>query len=75
MSSVHYLTNTYMSPADPVPPSSISTEPIAVAEIAPVKPKRQGLGASREIVETLLLAFVIFVAVRAVVLNFKVDGT
>ncbi len=37
--------------------------------------KRQGLGAAREIVETLLLAFIIFVAVRAVVLNFKVDGT
>lgn len=37
--------------------------------------KRKGLGAVREIVETLLLAFVIFVAVRAVVLNFKVDGT
>jgi signal peptidase I len=37
--------------------------------------KRQGFGAAREIVETLLLAFVIFVAVRAVVLNFKVDGT
>jgi len=28
----------------------------------------------REIVETILLAVVIFVAVRAVVLNFKVDG-
>jgi signal peptidase I len=39
------------------------------------KSKRQGFGAVREIVETLLLAFVIFVAVRAVVLNFKVDGT
>lgn len=38
------------------------------------KEKKQGLTAAREIVETLLLAFVIFVAVRAVVLNFKVDG-
>jgi signal peptidase I len=37
--------------------------------------KRHGLGATREIIETLLLALVIFVAVRAVVLNFKVDGT
>jgi signal peptidase I len=37
--------------------------------------KAKGLGAVREIVETLLLAFIIFVAVRAVVLNFRVDGT
>lgn len=40
----------------------------------PHRPKKQGRTAVREIVETLLLAFVIFVAVRAVVLNFKVDG-
>lgn len=31
--------------------------------------------AIREIVETLLLAFLIFVAVRALVLNFRVDGS
>jgi len=36
---------------------------------------RSGIGrAIREIVETVVLAAVIFVAVRAVVLNFKVDG-
>ena len=50
------------SPAPPAAPGS------------PPKPQKQGLTAVREIVETLLLAFVIFVAVRAVVLNFKVDG-
>jgi signal peptidase I len=37
------------------------------------KARRQG-SALREIVETLLLAVIIFVAVRAVVLNFRVDG-
>ncbi|MEJ7761390.1 MAG: signal peptidase I [Thermomicrobiales bacterium] len=37
---------------------------------------RSGVGrAVREIVETIILAAVIFVAVRAVVLNFKVDGS
>lgn len=35
--------------------------------------KKQG-SMVREIVETLLLALIIFVAVRAVVLNFRVDG-
>src|SRR5215207_10200430 len=37
----------------------------------PVKPKSRTV---REIVETLLLALVIFVGVRLVVLNFRVDG-
>ena len=40
-----------------------------------INQKKQGLSAVREIVETLLLAFVIFVGVRALVLNFRVDGT
>lgn len=44
-------------------------EPAPVA----VKPVRKS-SATREIVETLLLALIIFVAVRALVLNFKVDG-
>ena len=69
----------YVSP-DPAPPSALRSDPVATPAVpataaAESKPKRQGLGAIREIVETLLLAFVIFVAVRAVVLNFKVDGT
>jgi signal peptidase I len=41
-------------------------------------PPRKGSGAlraGREIVETLLLAVVIFLGVRLLVLNFKVDGT
>src|SRR4051812_10992807 len=45
----------------------------------PVTPQRPTASktatrAVREIVETLLLALLIFVAVRAVVLNFRVDG-
>jgi signal peptidase I len=38
-----------------------------------VKPAKKS-SAMREIIETLLLALIIFVAVRALVLNFKVDG-
>jgi signal peptidase I len=59
--------------APPTDPSSESPPPAVTPNASP-KPKKQGLTAVREIVETLLLAFVIFVAVRAVVLNFKVDG-
>lgn len=38
------------------------------------RPRAQKVSVIREIVETLLLALIIFVAVRAVVLNFRVDG-
>jgi signal peptidase I len=59
----------------PPPPLEFET-PVAKPTVQTSKPeKKQGLGAIREIVETLLLAFVIFVAVRAVVLNFRVDGS
>src|SRR5688500_14259836 len=47
------------APAEPTP------------QAKPVKPKSRAI---REIVETLLLALVIFVGVRLVVLNFRVDG-
>ncbi len=46
-------------------------------EIEAVRPERRsgtGSRAAREILETLLLAVVIFVGVRLVVLNFRVDG-
>jgi signal peptidase I len=55
--------------------------PVTPADNAPVaadsttKPAKSGGRAIREIVETLLLALVIFVGVRLVVLNFRVDGT
>jgi signal peptidase I len=58
----------------PAQQSIVIPEPQA-ADDGPAKgQKKQGLSAVREIVETLLLAFLIFVAVRAVVLNFRVDG-
>ncbi len=41
--------------------------------IAVAKPAKKS-SAMREIIETLLLALIIFVAVRSLVLNFKVDG-
>lgn len=41
----------------------------------PAQPKTPAARAVREIVETLVLAFLIFVAVRALVLNFRVDGS
>ena len=39
------------------------------------KPERERKSALREVVETIALAIVIFVAVRSVVLNYRVDGT
>jgi signal peptidase I len=70
------LSDEYGYTPKPTPTASYTqADGVVPAEVAPPKPKRQGLGAVREIIETLLLAFVIFVAVRAVVLNFKVDGT
>jgi signal peptidase I len=53
------------TPADDVP---LDDGPIAS------KPAKSGGRAIREIVETLLLALVIFVGVRLIVLNFRVDG-
>jgi signal peptidase I len=53
-----------------------TTTPEIESVAAPTaKPRKQGMGATREIIETLMLAFVIFVGVRALVLNFRVDGT
>ncbi|HET8522145.1 MAG TPA: signal peptidase I [Thermomicrobiales bacterium] len=55
--------------APPVDPSAPAPPATATATAA-----SSGMRAIREIVETLLLAVVIFVAVRMVVLNFRVDG-
>lgn len=59
-----------------------STPPTMPADVAPItdeqtpqRAEKKRTGAIREIIETALLAILIFVAVRAVVLNFKVDGT
>ncbi|HEY7037057.1 MAG TPA: signal peptidase I [Thermomicrobiales bacterium] len=50
--------------------------PVEVEANPPTKPTatKSAARAVREIVETLLLALIIFVAVRALVLNFRVDG-
>jgi signal peptidase I len=60
--------------ADNFVPSPELTQP---PDSAPpvVSPTVRGSRAVREIVETLLLALVIFVGVRLVVLNFRVDGS
>src|SRR3954451_13946247 len=44
------------------------------ADASATKPVPKKTGAVRETIETLLLALFIFVAVRQVVLNFRVDG-
>jgi signal peptidase I len=51
---------------------SMTPEPDALAQSPPAAKKRPSM--FREIIETLLLALVIFLAVRTVVLNFRVDG-
>ena len=54
-----------------IPPSETKADPDSTPAV--VKPAKKS-SAMREIIETLLLALIIFVAVRALVLNFKVDG-
>jgi signal peptidase I len=53
-----------------------SAEPIDAGEQLPQQPtsKRGRKSAIQEVIETLLLAVIIFVGVRSVVLNFRVDG-
>ena len=55
--------------ADPIPGAD-DVEPAASS-----RRSRSAKGATREVVETLLLAAVIFLGVRLLVLNFKVDGS
>lgn len=68
------------SAATPIPPTEPSLAPHApadvvdVEDVSEVKPKNSAIRATREIFETLLLALVIFVGVRLLVLNFRVDG-
>jgi|GEM_PF-261349 len=58
----------YVDPAVTPPDAPVSTAPER-----PAKPAATG-SVIREVVETLLLAALIFFAVRLVVLNFRVDG-
>jgi signal peptidase I len=56
-----------LPPADGVLPGDATATASTV-------PQKKRSSATREIIETLVLALLIFVLVRAVVLNFKVDG-
>jgi signal peptidase I len=55
-------------------PSPDPTSPDSESPLPAKAEKRKSSSAVREIAETLLLALVIFFAVRAVVLNFRVEG-
>ncbi len=66
-------------PADEVnqwrtPPDDQAPEPGEPGSATTAAPQNTGARVVREIVETLLLALVIFLAVRMIVLNFRVDG-
>ncbi|MGC4190319.1 MAG: signal peptidase I [Thermomicrobiales bacterium] len=63
--------NAYGFDPQPIQPSADAARPDETTT-PPATKKRSS--ATREIIETLILALVIFVLVRAVVLNFKVDG-
>lgn len=65
----------YAKAVIPMPVIETRPAPGFEGETAKSQSKKKGSSAVREIVETLLLAFIIFVAVRAVVLNFRVDGS
>lgn len=63
-------------PADATAPAA-ADDPLGVDQPVQTEPAATASGrgrAIREIVETILLALLIFVAVRMVVLNFRVDG-
>ncbi|HEU0165491.1 MAG TPA: signal peptidase I [Thermomicrobiales bacterium] len=61
------------TPVDAVLPSADDPAKDGDGDAAPATPKKRP-SMIREVIETLILALVIFVLVRAVVLNFKVDG-
>lgn len=56
-------------------PTSSSPNDQPVPDSEPPKPEQKKTGAFREILETAILAVLIFVLVRSVVLNFKVEGS
>lgn len=64
--------DTYSTAGDNPPPADDAATPL-VPTITTTKAKGNR-SMVREVIETLLLAVVIFFAVRAVVLNFRVDG-
>lgn len=60
--------------ADTPKPLSATTDDAAPLAAAPAAPGRRAITFAREFVETILLTLVIFVAVRTLVVNFRVDG-
>jgi len=67
------------APPSPADPWSTTVEPAATAAVPVAEPParasvRPAVRAAREIAETLVLALVIFLGVRLLVLNFRVDG-
>lgn len=56
-------------------PPTLTSEERQPAETQPRSTEKKKSGAFREILETAILAILIFVLVRSVVLNFKVEGS
>lgn len=64
-----------LSPAEPVPSPAETAAPVEEhEEEAEPFDRRRALTFARELIETILLTLVIFVAVRTLVVNFRVDG-
>jgi signal peptidase I len=72
----HDREHTNISLGDPVSSSTPPVDPVTQEQPGTASPQQTRKQSSlvREIIETALLALIIFVAVRSVVLNFKVDG-
>lgn len=70
-------TNNHAHEDAPLPPPDPATpvDPATAEPVIPATRKAKSTSALREIVETVVLALIIFFAVRLVVLNFRVDGT
>lgn len=64
-----------LAPEDEVIPVETTESTPPADDSQPAVATRKRSGALRETIETLLLALIIFVAVRQVVLNFRVDGS
>lgn len=69
--SVRLESSTRSRTVDPVALERGDTQPLPDPRESPAPRRRSAMW---EIVETLILALVIFIAVRSVVLNFRVDG-
>jgi signal peptidase I len=59
----------------PEPEPAFEPPPAPAVEVLSPRPRRRYLTVFREVVETLLLAVLIFLAVRSTVQNFKVEGS